>query len=82
MPKLTKAQLLARIDELESELGLKGEKLAELEREVAALYVEQRPSRRERSSRDFTPTVTLTFKQRLALADQEARATGRCVRVL
>lgn len=43
--RLTKAQLLAKIDQLESELGLARQTEAEMQREIDALYVQQRPSR-------------------------------------
>lgn len=57
MPRITKAELLARIDALEAELGLKDQSLADMERELNAYQVAERPSRRERSSTDFAATV-------------------------
>lgn len=71
--KLTKAQLLEKIDQLERELQLKTE-------EVDALYVQQRPSRGQSRSHDFQPTVALTpFRERCAAARELAIKTGRCV---
>lgn len=43
--RLTKAQLLARIDQLESELGLRDSTIAQLQREIDAEMVRSRPSR-------------------------------------
>lgn len=45
---LTKNELLAKIDELQTQLGLTNEHCAQLQRELDAQYVQQRPSR-ERS---------------------------------
>lgn len=45
--RLTKAQLLAKIEQLESELGLRDEQLAQARAEINAYLVAQRPSRRD-----------------------------------
>lgn len=45
MPKLTKAQLLARIAEVEEQCGLKDHTIAQMQRELNAAHYEQRPSR-------------------------------------
>lgn len=56
MTKLTKAQLVARINEVEAELGLANTTITQLQADVDRAYYAQRPSR-GRSSQDFTPTV-------------------------
>ena len=63
MTRLTKAQLLAKIEQLESELGLRDEQLAQARAEIDAYLVAQRPSRRAseggRHADGFAHTVQL-----------------------
>lgn len=54
--QLTKAELLARIEQCEREAAAHIAKLEEQQRELDAMHVAQRPSR-ARSSQDFQPTV-------------------------
>lgn len=56
--KLTKAQLLARIDELEEQCGVKDAAIELLKQDVQAYLVAERPSRGASRSHDFQPTTT------------------------
>lgn len=55
--RLTKTQLIAKIERLEAELGLTQQECARLQAEVNALYQAQRPSREQRG--DFVNTVAV-----------------------
>lgn len=75
MPALTKAQLSARVAELEV-LN------AQLRSELDALYVAQRPSRAAAPAVQQAPrTPELPFRERLRIAKEIAQRTGRAVRV-
>lgn len=96
MPRITIAQLteeraalIAKINALEEEMGVANARVEQLQAEVNAYLVAQRPSRHasERSSSDFQPTVQTTGRAAWtpSLAMQRARElamrTGRVVRV-
>lgn len=68
MTRLTKAQLEARIAELEEQCGLRDTTIAQLSMEADRVQYEERPSRKaqERSSTDFKPTVIVMRGSRFA----------------
>lgn len=92
--RLNKAQLLARIAELETELGLAQTSVAELSRQVDAHMVNERPSRRYVDQNPFADTVAIERKpgaritarrevpSHFAAARELAMRTGRAIKVV
>lgn len=60
--RLTKAQLLDKITELEKDLGMAHKSLAEMERELTAFYVNDRPSRRTAHPGQFVDTQVVPIQ--------------------
>jgi hypothetical protein len=77
--KLTKAQLLARIDTLEQELGLAKTEVGRLARELDAYHYSERPSR---SLRELTryQSAGRQIPAHFAAARELAMRTGSVVR--
>jgi hypothetical protein len=84
--RLTKAQLLDKINSLEAELGLSQDKVRELATELDAYHVTQRPSRGtrtpERPARPLTAMQQIADRRlAMATARELAMRTGRAVLV-
>lgn len=80
--RLTKAQLLAKIDTLEAELGLSEAKVRMLARELDAFHYSERPSRQRTPERARPLTAMQQIADRrlaMAAARDMAIRTGRVV---
>lgn len=60
--RITTAELLARIEQLEASFGMAHKSLGEMERELAAFYVAERPSRRAAHVGQFVETTPVPIQ--------------------
>lgn len=83
MPRITKTELLARIAQLEAELGLKDEEVKRLSTELNAYHYTERPSRTqpEHPVAPREPKPVSQWRLAAQAARDLAMRTGRAVRI-